>query len=167
MLDRLDAAMSPQDMMLPGFGLHQLKGECVGRWAASVSGNWRVVFELEGTDAINVDHVDYHWRNVQVAEGRHEQMTTRRPAHPGELFLEDDMKPLGLTVTEAARNLGVTRKTLSELVNQHANLRPEMALRIATKTTPESWLLMQTKLDLWRALQKKPTTVRELQRVRP
>ena len=88
-------------------------------------------------------------------------MITRKPTHPGEVLLEDVIKPLGITITEAAKNLGVTRKTLSELVNQKSSLSPEMALRIseATKTSPESWLNMQTKLDLWNALQKKPENV--------
>ena len=91
-------------------------------------------------------------------------MTRRKPTHPGELFLEDVMKPLGLTVTQAASDLGVTRKTLSEFVNQRSGLSPEMAVRVAvaTKTTPESWLFMQTKLDLWKALQKRPKNVKEL-----
>ena len=82
-------------------------------------------------------------------------MITRKPTHPGEVLLEDVIKPLGLTVTEAAKNLGISRKTLSELVNQKAALSPAMALRIAkaTNTSPESWLTMQTKLDLWNALQ--------------
>jgi antitoxin HigA-1 len=90
-------------------------------------------------------------------------MITRKPTHPGEVLLEDVIKPLGITITEAAQNLGVTRKTLSELVNQKSSLSPEMALRVseATKTSPESWLNMQTKLDLWIALQKKPVNVSE------
>ena len=90
-------------------------------------------------------------------------MITRKPTHPGEVLLEDVIKPLGLTVTEAAKNLGVSRKTLSELVNQKAALSPQMALRIAkaTNTSPESWLNMQTKLDLWNALQHEPENVSE------
>ena len=90
-------------------------------------------------------------------------MITRKPTHPGEVLLEDVIKPLGITITEAAQNLGVTRKTLSELVNQKSSLSPEMALRVseATKTSPERWLNMQTKLDLWIALQKKPVNVSE------
>jgi len=85
----------------------------------------------------------------------------RKPTHPGEVLREDIIKPLGLTVTEAARRLGVTRKTLSELLNCKASLSPEMAIRIskATGTTPESWLYMQAKLDLWNAEQK-PTKVK-------
>jgi len=90
-------------------------------------------------------------------------MITRKPTHPGEVLLEDVIKPLGLTVTDAAKNLGVSRKTLSELVNQKAALSPEMALRIAkaTNTSPESWLNMQTKLNLWNALQHEPENVSE------
>ena len=90
-------------------------------------------------------------------------MIKRKPTHPGVVLLEDVIKPLGLTVTEAAKNLGVSRKTLSELVNQKAALSPEMALRIAkaTNTSPESWLNMQTKLNLWNALQHEPENVSE------
>ena len=92
-------------------------------------------------------------------------MTTRRkPTHPGEVLREDFIKPLGLTVTETARHLGVTRKTLSALINCKAAMSPEMAVRIgkATKTSPESWLYMQAKLDLWNA-QRKPAKVEVFQ----
>jgi antitoxin HigA-1 len=91
------------------------------------------------------------------------KMIKRKPTHPGKVLLEDVIIPLGITITEAAQKLGVSRKTLSELVNQKSALSPEMALRIseATKTSPESWLNMQTKLDLWYALQKKPENVSE------
>lgn len=84
----------------------------------------------------------------------------RKPTHPGEVLLEDVIDPLGLTLTEASRRLGVSRKTLSAVVNGKAPLTPEMAIRIgkATRTTPESWLYMQTKLDLWLADQN-PTLV--------
>ena len=82
----------------------------------------------------------------------------RKPTHPGEVLREDVMKPLGLTVTEAAKRLGVTRKTLSALLNCRASMSPEMAVRVskATRTSPESWLYMQAKLDLWIAEQKPP-----------
>ena len=82
----------------------------------------------------------------------------RRPTHPGEVLREDVIKPLGLTVTEAAKRLGVTRKTLSALINCKASMSPEMAVRIskATRTSPESWLYMQAKLDLWLAQRKPP-----------
>ena len=59
-LDRLDASMNPQDMNLPGYKLHPLKGKDDGAWAVWVSGNWRVTFKFEGTDAIEVNYLDYH-----------------------------------------------------------------------------------------------------------
>ena len=91
----------------------------------------------------------------------------RKPTHPGEVLREDVIKSLGLTVTEVARRLRVTRKTLSALINCKASLSPEMAVRIgkATKTSPESWLYMQAKLDIWLAEQK-PTEVVELREAR-
>ncbi|TGJ99062.1 addiction module antidote protein, HigA family, partial [Leptospira selangorensis] len=71
-------------------------------------------------------------------------MHKRRPTHPGEILLEDIIKPLGLTITEAAKDLGVSRKTLSEIVNGKSPVTPEMAVRIgiATNTSAESWLNM-------------------------
>ena len=56
----LNVSQEPQEMNLPGFKLHPLKGERKGQWAVSVSGNLRVVFEFEGEYATNVDLVDYH-----------------------------------------------------------------------------------------------------------
>jgi addiction module HigA family antidote len=90
----------------------------------------------------------------------------RRPTHPGEVLREDVIKPLDLSVTETAKRLGVTRKTLSLLLNCKASLSPEMAVRIAkaTNTSPESWLYMQAKLDLWIA-SKKSKRVRQLKSV--
>ena len=88
-------------------------------------------------------------------------MQRRKPTHPGEVLLEDVIKPLGITITEAAQDLGISRKTLSELIHGKCGLSPEMAVRIAkaTKTSPESWLAMQTKLDLWQAMQDEPKDV--------
>ncbi|MCJ7582810.1 MAG: HigA family addiction module antitoxin, partial [Candidatus Aminicenantes bacterium] len=74
----------------------------------------------------------------------------RKPTHPGEVLREDVIRPLGLTVTEAAKRLGVTRKSLSAVLNCRASVSPMMAVRVglATKTSPDSWLYMQAKLDL-------------------
>ena len=78
-------------------------------------------------------------------------LSKRKPTHPGEILREDVIKPLNMTVTDAAKKLGVTRKTLSALLNCRASMSPEMAIRVAkaTGTSPESWLFMQAKLDLW------------------
>ena len=81
----------------------------------------------------------------------------RKPVHPGKVFFEDVLVPLKITVTNAAYMMGITRKALSELVNEKSSCSPQMALRIATvtHTSAESWLAMQAKLDLWKARQKK------------
>jgi len=59
-LDRLDASVRPQDMNLPGYKLHGLKGKERGIWAVWVSGNWRVTFRFDGADAIDAEYCDYH-----------------------------------------------------------------------------------------------------------
>ncbi len=74
---------------------------------------------------------------------------TRKPTHPGTVFLEDVMKPLNLNIVEAARMLGVSAEDLLKFVNEETALSPEMAIRISkvTNTSAESWLNMQKKLN--------------------
>jgi addiction module HigA family antidote len=80
-------------------------------------------------------------------------MQMHNPPHPGEVIRELCLEPLGLSVTKAAEGLGVSRKTLSAILNGRAGISPEMALRLsmAFDTTPESWLNQQTQYDLWLA----------------
>jgi len=59
-LDRLSASNEPNDMNLPAYKLHELKGKKKGVWSVWVNGNWRVTFEFSGENAINVDYEDYH-----------------------------------------------------------------------------------------------------------
>ena len=56
----LDRSRGPDDMNIPGFRLHPLKGSLAGHWAVSVSGNWRVTFRFDNGHAVDVDYVDYH-----------------------------------------------------------------------------------------------------------
>ncbi len=87
---------------------------------------------------------------------------TRKPTHPGKVFFKDVLEPLGVTITDAAKMLGVTRNALSEFVNGKTALSPEMAIRIAkaTNSTPESWMAMQMKLTIWIASQHEPENVK-------
>ena len=80
-------------------------------------------------------------------------MAMKTPVHPGALVREDCLKPLGLTVTEGARRLGVGRQALSNLVNENAAVSIEMAWRLskAFGSTPETWLGMQLAWDLARS----------------
>ena len=59
-LGRLDSSVGPEDMDLPGWKLHRLKGKLAGHWAVTVSGNWRLTFKFEGSNAVAVDYQDYH-----------------------------------------------------------------------------------------------------------
>jgi len=79
-----------------------------------------------------------------------------KPVHPGEVLKEMYLEPLGLTITTAAESLGITRKTLSELINRRSGISTSMALRLskAFGTTPELWLNMQQNYDLWQARKK-------------
>lgn len=80
-------------------------------------------------------------------------MRMHNPPHPGEVLRELCLEPLGLNVSESARALGVSRKTLSSILNGRAGISPEMAVRlsIAFDTSAESWLNQQTQYDLWLA----------------
>jgi antitoxin HigA-1 len=82
-------------------------------------------------------------------------MPMNNPPHPGEIIKELCLEPLGLTVTRAAEALGVSRKTLSAILNGRAGISPEMAIRLsmAFDTSAESWLNQQTQYDLWLARQ--------------
>jgi addiction module HigA family antidote len=84
-------------------------------------------------------------------------MQMHNPPHPGEVIRGLCLDPLEMTVTEAAEGLGVSRKTLSAILNGHAGISPEMALRlsIAFETSPESWLNQQVQYDLWAARKAK------------
>ena len=80
-------------------------------------------------------------------------MTMHNPPHPGEIIRELCLEPLNITITKAAGALGVSRKTLSAILNGRAGISPEMAMRLAKAfdTTPESWLNQQMRYDLWQA----------------
>ncbi|MFC3853510.1 HigA family addiction module antitoxin [Salinispirillum marinum] len=82
-------------------------------------------------------------------------MMMHNPPHPGEVLRELCLEPLGLSVTAAAEALGVSRKTLSALLNGKAGISPEMAIRlsIAFNTSAESWLNQQSQYELWHAEQ--------------
>lgn len=78
------------------------------------------------------------------------------PPHPGEIVRYECLEPLGLTVTRAAEGLGVTRQTLSDLVNERSGISVDMAVRLskAFGSTPETWLGLQTAYDLWQARER-------------
>ncbi len=82
-------------------------------------------------------------------------MLMHNPPHPGLIIKELCLEPLGVTVTDAAKALGVSRKTLSSIINGKAGISPEMAVRlsIAFNTSSESWMNQQSQYELWKAEQ--------------
>ena len=74
------------------------------------------------------------------------------PPHPGRIVRRQCLDPLGLTITRAAQELGITRKALSDLVNEKTRISVEMAFRLskAIGSSPETWLGMQIAFDVWR-----------------
>ena len=80
-------------------------------------------------------------------------MPMHNPPHPGEIVKHECLEPLGLSVTRAAKGLGVTRQALSDLVNEKSGISVDMAIRLskAFGSTPETWLGVQMDYDLWHA----------------
>jgi len=86
------------------------------------------------------------------------------PPHPGESVLRTCIEPLGLSITKAAEHLGVTRKTLSELVNGKSGISPEMAIRLSKVfgSDPDFWMRLQSNYDLWHTQKAKTIKVRKI-----
>lgn len=83
-------------------------------------------------------------------------LISRRPVHPGEFLREDYMPDLGLSVVALAQRLGVTRQTVNDIVREKRGLSPDMCLRLARLfgTTPQFWLNMQEKVDIWNSMEQ-------------
>jgi antitoxin HigA-1 len=94
-------------------------------------------------------------------------MPMKNPPHPGRIVRDECLQPLGLTVTAAAKILGVSRQALNNLVNERAGISPEMAIRLAKAfgSTAQTWMRMQLNYDLARALRsRRKIRVRRVQR---
>ncbi|MBN2804427.1 MAG: HigA family addiction module antidote protein [Deltaproteobacteria bacterium] len=79
----------------------------------------------------------------------------RKPTHPGNILKEDYLVPLEISITDMSGRLGISRKTLSKILNEKGSVTPDMALRLsrAFETTPDLWLNLQKNYDLWNAEQ--------------
>jgi addiction module HigA family antidote len=143
----LNAAKLPNDMNLPGWRWHALKGSMAGRCSVSVNGNWRITYAFENGDAILVDYEDYHWGEMGMS-------AMYDPPHPGEILSDTVLRADGgITVTAFAEKLKMTRAAISRVVNGKAGISPELSLRLeeALGTSAESWLAMQSAYDLSQA----------------
>jgi len=144
-LGLLDGAIDPAEMDLPGYRLHLLRGDLAGFWSVAISGNWRIIFRFDGVQDCDVDLLDYHWEDEDVA--------MKNPPHPGLSVRHDCLDPLGLSVTEAAKRLGVSRKRVSDIVNCRSGISPEMAIRLSKVFGggAETWYQLQAAYDFAQA----------------
>ena len=87
---------------------------------------------------------------MSITTERNQPMTMKNPPHPGVVVLQECIEPLRLTITDAAQALGVTRNTLSDLVNGKRGISPEMAVRLSKVFggTEQGWLVQQAQYDL-------------------
>ena len=85
-------------------------------------------------------------------------ISENRPTHPGEFIREDILEEFGFTQSELAEKLGVSRRTINQLVNEHRGISADMAIRLGklTNTTPQLWLNLQMAVDLWDAAHASP-----------
>lgn len=91
----------------------------------------------------------------------------RRPTHPGAILREDVLPSLNISQTELAERLGVSRRSVSQILHEHRPLTPDMAIRLAhlLGTTPESWLNMQQALDIWELERKNARIYEQIKKV--
>ena len=91
----------------------------------------------------------------------------RKPTHPGAILREDVLPSLNITQAELAERLGVSRRSISQILNEHRPVTPDMAIRLAhlLDTTPESWLNMQQALDVWELEYKNAKVYKKIKKV--
>ena len=91
----------------------------------------------------------------------------RRPTHPGAILREDILPSLDMTQTELAERLGVSRRTVSQVIHECRPITPDMAIRLAhlLDGTPESWLNMQQTLDVWELERKNARSYDQIKKV--
>ena len=133
---------------VPGWKAHRLVGNCQEVWSLTVTRNWRITFRIDSAEAeiVDLDNEDYHQGVLmRTVHG----IRRKNPAHPGGFVKSEIVEAPGLTVTGAARGLGVTRPALSAPLNERASLSPETALRIEKVfgVSMDTLLRMQTGYD--------------------
>jgi len=91
----------------------------------------------------------------------------RKPTHPGAILREDILPSLNMTQAEFAHSLGVSRRTISQILHEHRPITPDIAIRLACflGTTPKSWLTMQQALDVWKLRRKNARIYQQIEKV--
>lgn len=151
----LDIAQATADLAIPAFCWHVLKGDPAGYLSSWDNGHWSLTFGCIGQDIGLVDSQDYHWRNFPMAKS---------PPYPREIIREGVLTELKPIVAEAALRIGVFRVGLSRVINRHAGIDPNLAVRLerAGAGTARGWLAIQRDYDLARELENNTHGVKPL-----
>jgi addiction module HigA family antidote len=112
-----------------------------------INDRWRICFSWREGDAHDVEIVDYHQAAGEMTMKPSEPLD---PIHPGEILLEDFMKPLGISINQLARDLDVPPNRIGAIVNGNRSITADTALRLGTyfRVSPETWLGLQIDYDL-------------------
>jgi addiction module HigA family antidote len=140
----LDAAESLDDLRVPpGKRLQELSGDRAGQPSIRVNDQWRVWFRWRDGDALDVEITDDHEEPVMTAQ-------KLAPVHPGEVLLEEFLKPLELSQYRLAKALSVPPRRINEIVHGKRAVSANTALRLARyfQTTDRFWLNLQARFDL-------------------
>ena len=149
-LQSLEVATQPEDMNITGCRFHSLRGN-PRRWSVRVTGNYRITFSWPGKNAHDVDFEDC------IREEKMERRNGLPPVHPGEIIREDVLPEVGLSVTAAAKALGVSRQMVHDILAGRRPLSAVMCLKVSRLfgSTPEFWMRLQAEYDLKKAAQNK------------
>ena len=160
----IDDAMTDSDLRSPPSNhFEKLRGHLDGFHSIRVNAQWRLVFRCDG------DRGERSLSRRSQLQMRHAMlMTKRKPATPGEILVEEFMKPIGLTQAALADAMGVQRKHVNELCNDRRNVTAATALILARvfDNTPEFWLNVQRRSDLWEVMHS-PRERKRIERARP
>jgi len=150
-----DVEHKEEPLTVPAWKAHRLVGDRKDVRSLSVTRNWHIWCRTDpdGDEIVNLNHEDYH---QEAAMSTSQGIRMKAPAHPGGFVRSEIVEALGLTVTGAARALGVTRPALSALLNERAGLSPEMALRIEKVfgVSMDPLMRMQTSHDIARTRER-------------
>ena len=142
----LDAADTLADLAVPpGNRLEKLAGDRAGQHSIRINRQWRICFQWTDAGPEDVEISDYHQKGGNMATD-----TVMAPAHPGEILLEEFLRPLAVSQYKLAKEIGVPARRINEIVHGQRRISADTALRLARffGTSERFWINLQARYDL-------------------